>query len=84
MNTIIFRVANNPKSNSTYLCFTAGMKPFVMPKTKLSGIKPGKIYLVDLVTKLYANGTKVYVNTVYNHGELTVGKPAVSKGKKKS
>jgi len=55
-----------------------------MPKTKLSGIKPGKIYLVDLVTKQYANGTKVYVHTVHNHGELTVGKPAVSKGKKKS
>lgn len=84
MNTIMFRVANNPKHNSSYLCFPTGMKPFVMPKTKLRGIKPGKIYIVDLVTKLYANGTKVYVHSVNNHGELTVGKPAVSKSKKKS
>lgn len=47
MNTITLRVIKNPKSNSTWICYPQGMKPFVFSKSKAKGLKPG-VYIVDL------------------------------------
>ena len=70
MNAVILRVMNNPKSSSTWLCYVQGLKTMVLNKSKLRGVKPNKLYVVDLIGSPYADGTKFFVRSVKNYGEL--------------
>lgn len=70
MNAVILRVMHNPKSYSTWLCYVQGLKTIVLNKSKLRGVKPGKLYVVDLIGSPYADGTKFFVRSVKNYGEL--------------
>lgn len=79
MNAVILRVKNNPKSSSTWLCYVQGLKTIVLSKSKLRNVKPNKLYVVDLIGSPYADGTKFYVRSVINRGELLTKVTATKK-----
>ena len=85
-NTVIFRVIKHPHSNTVWLCYVNGLKTFPFSKSKITGIKPkpNKFYVVDLETRLYADGTKTFVQSVHCHGELMTYRHKPSTKTKKS
>jgi hypothetical protein len=60
------------------------MKPFVISKSKCKGVKlkANTLYVTDFKATTSAKGT-TYVYSVYNHGELMIGRPTSSKKKGK-
>ena len=84
MYSIITRVISNPHSKTSVICYPNGMKPFVIGKSKCKGVrfKANTLYVVDLKATTSAKGT-TYVYSVYNHGELMLGRPTSSNKKGK-
>ena len=84
MNSIITRVIANPHSKTSVICYPNGMKPFVISKSKCKGVKlkPNTLYVADFKATTNAKGT-TYVYSVYNYGELMLGRPTTAKKKGK-
>lgn len=84
MNSIITRVIANPHSNTSWIFYPNGMKPFVINKSKCKGerLKANTMNVVDLKATTSAKGT-TYVYSVYNYGELMIGRPTTAKKKGK-
>ena len=84
MNSIITRVISNPQSNTSWIFYPNGMKPFVISKSKCKGerFKANTLYVADFKATTSAKGT-TYVYSVHNYGELMLGRPTTAKAKGK-
>ena len=84
MNSIITRVISNPQSNTSWIFYPNGMKPFVISKSKCKGerLKANTLYVADFKATTSAKGT-TYVYSVHNYGELMLGRPTTAKAKGK-
>jgi|694.fasta_scaffold155449_2 hypothetical protein len=89
MNNLIIRVINNPNSKKTWVVYpSAGLKPFVIDKTRCKGVKlkHNKHFVVELKhakSKTPPLPDTIFVYCIYAYGELMLGKPTTAKKKGK-